>query len=130
MTTPSSATSTSTEFVGFDATHRALTPFHRPSESLLRLGARDRDRQKLAVFRKLLPSLILSGPSGVAVTGGAPAISEVIRYWPTLIPQEVALSSVTILVQEKGGGEPERFAERKNLNWPVTGGHGPWLARN
>jgi hypothetical protein len=58
----------------------------------------------------------------VAVTGGAPAIAEVIRYWPTLIPQEVALSSVSILVQEKGEDGPQRFAERLNLTWPVTGG--------
>ncbi len=114
--------STHTEFIGDDATHRGLTPEHRPAEILLRLGARDRDRKKLSIFRKLLPSLILSGPSGVAVTGGAPAISEVIRYWPTLIPQEVALSSVSILVQEKGGDGPQRFAERLNLTWPVTGG--------
>jgi hypothetical protein len=114
--------STSTEFVGDDATHRALTPHRRPAEILLRLGARDRDRKKLAVFRKLLPSLILSGPSGVAVTGGAPTISEVIRYWPTLIPQEVVSPSVTVLVQEKGEAKPERLTESGNLAWPVTGG--------
>jgi hypothetical protein len=113
---------TSTEFIGDDATHRELTPSHQPTEILLRLGARDHDRRKLAVFRKLLPSMILSTPPGVAVTGGAPAISEVIRYWPALIPQEAALPSYAVYVQEPGENEPKRVAESKQLQWPETGG--------
>ncbi len=86
-----------TEFIGDDATHRALTPPHQPTEILLRLGVRDHDRKKLELFRKLLPSMILSAPPGIAVTGGAPAIADVVRYWPALIPQESSLSSFTVL---------------------------------
>ena len=113
---------THTDLVGDDSTHRDLTPSHQPTEILLRLSARDRQRQKLAVFRKLLPSLILSGPSGVAVTGGAPAISDVVRYWPALIPQECALPSVTVYVQEKKSPKLQVEAEHKDLAWPKTGG--------
>jgi hypothetical protein len=113
---------TSTEFVGDDATHRGMTPKHQPTEILLRFGARDHDRSKLEIFRKLLPSMILSAPPGVAVTGGAPPISDVIRYWPALIPQEEALPSVRILRQEVSQESPELMAERADLAWPSTNG--------
>ena len=39
-----------------------LHPAHRASEILLRLSARSARREGLEVFRKLLPSMILSGP--------------------------------------------------------------------
>jgi hypothetical protein len=111
-----------TEYVGDDATHRGLTPERDPTEILLRLGARDPDRRKLEVFRKLLPSLILSGPAGVAVTGGAPSVSEVVRYWPSLIPSEEAPASLEIWVQEKGDAAPRRILARDDLPWPKAGG--------
>lgn len=111
-----------TEFVGHDATHRGLTPPQRPTEILLRLGARDHDQRKLGIFRKLLPSLILSGPAGVAVTGGAPSISTVVGYWPALIPQEFALPSVTVYLQEGRQPHSERTAEIRDIPWPRTGG--------
>ncbi len=116
---------TRTEFVGNDATHRGLTPHHHPhqvTEVLLRMGARDHDRAKLSVFRKLLPSLILSGPPGVAVTGGAPAISNVVRYWPSLIPQEHAPASVELWRQPAGEVPAEKLSAKTNLSWPLTGG--------
>ena len=114
--------SSHTDFVGDDSTHRGLTPSHQPTEILLQLSARDHSRDKLGIFRKLLPSLILSGPSGVAVTGGAPVISEVVRYWPALIPQEQALPTVSILEQSGSKGEPKRVSGAEKLHWPRTGG--------
>ena len=107
---------THTEFIGDDATHRGLTPEHRAAEILLRLAARDHERSKLGIFRKLLPGLILSGPGGVAVTGGAPSISNVVRYWPSLIEQAAAPASLGLY--ENG----EVVLERENLSWPETGG--------
>lgn len=109
------------ERVGDDATHRGLTPPHRASEVLLRLSARSPHKASLEVFRKLLPSLILSGPSGVAVTGGAPAISEVVSYWPALVPQGCALPSVR-LFEECGRGRLEAKGEFGPFAWPLTGG--------
>lgn len=113
---------TSTEFVGDDATHRGMTPKHQPTEILLRFGARDHDRSKLEIFRKLLPSMILSAPPGVAVTGGAPPISDVVRYWPALIPQEEALPSVRILQQEVNRENPDLITEIADLASPKTHG--------
>jgi hypothetical protein len=110
------------EYVGDDATHRDLTPEHDPTEILLRLGARDPDRRKLEIFRKLLPSLILSGPAGVAVTGGAPSVSEVVRYWPSLIPSEQAPASLEVWVAEKDDAVPRRILARQDLPWPKAGG--------
>lgn len=83
-----------TEFIGDDSTHKGMLKEHGSYEILLRFGAYDHNQDKLAIFRKLLPSLILSGPSGVAVTGGAPAISEIVSYWPTLIPKWCATPNV------------------------------------
>ena len=111
---------TATEYVGDDATHRGLTPSHRASEVLLRLSARSAERRSLDVYRKLLPAMILSGPAGVAVTGGAPAISDVVSYWPALMPQQHALPLVTVL-EERGAGLA-KVAESGPLAWPGTGG--------
>src|SRR5438094_5123979 len=36
----------------------------------------------------MVPAVILSGPSGVAVTGGRPQAQEVVAYWPALMPRE------------------------------------------
>lgn len=107
---------THTEYIGDDSTHRRLTPKHVVTEILLRLAARDHDRRKLEIFRKLLPSLILSGPAGVAVTGGAPAISNVVRYWPSLIAQEHAPPTVVVYADGR------ELDSTTDLTWPVTGG--------
>ncbi|HEY7697130.1 MAG TPA: acyclic terpene utilization AtuA family protein [Vicinamibacteria bacterium] len=111
-----------TELVGDDSTHRTLTPEHRPTEILLRLSCLDHDRRKLEIFRKLLPGLILSGPAGVAVTGGAPPISDVVRYWPSLIPQDAAPATVEVFRLEAGGNSPVRLLSKRDLKWPATGG--------
>ena len=95
-----------TEYVGHDSCHGGITPTHLTTEVYLRLSARDHVKEKLNLFRKLLPSMILSGPAGVAVTGGAPVVSDVVTYWPTLIPQEHALPGVLVFAQD-ALGQPE-----------------------
>jgi len=112
-----------TERVGDDATHRGLTPPHRAAEILLRLSARSERREGLELFRKLLPAMILSGPAGVAVTGGAPAISELVSYWPALMPRSLAPASVRLL--EERGGRLEPAAATGPLAWPATPGPVP-----
>jgi len=106
---------TLTEYVGDDATHRTLTPRHRSPEILLRLSARSARAADLQGFRKLLPAMILSGPCGVAVTGGAPPLSEVVSYWPALVPRDLVLPEVRLLED----GAPDRSSGP--LPWPVTG---------
>jgi len=113
---------TMTEFIGDDSTHRGLSPHSSAKEVLVRFGALADEKATLQVFRKILPSLILSGPSGVAVTGGAPIISDVVSYWPALIPQDVALGRVWVGEVTQTKKDVAVLAQSEELNWPQTGG--------
>ena len=93
---------TLTEYVGADATWGPLSPGAEANEIYLRFGARDHDAAKLKEFSKMLPALILSGPPGVAVTGGRPRVQEVVAYWPMLVPRERCTAEVTVV---SGSGE-------------------------
>ena len=79
---------THTERVGHSACWGPLAPASDPPEVLLRLSVRDTDRSKVEAFSKLIPAVILSGPPGVAVTGGRPQAQEVVAYWPALVPRD------------------------------------------
>lgn len=75
------------EFVGADSTWGPMSPTREASEIYLRMSVRDSSRPKIMAFSKMLAALILSGPPGVAVTGGRPRVQEVVGYWPCLIPR-------------------------------------------
>jgi acyclic terpene utilization AtuA family protein len=77
-----------TELVGHSACWGPLAPRSDPPEVLLRLSVRDADRKKIELFSKMVPAVILSGPSGVTVTGGRPQAQEVVAYWPALVPRD------------------------------------------
>jgi hypothetical protein len=77
-----------TELVGHSACWGALAPPTDPPEILLRLSVRDPHKGKIEEFARMVPAVILSGPPGVAVTGGRPPAQEVVAYWPTLVPRE------------------------------------------
>lgn len=70
---------------------------HEPNEILLRFGVRDKDRDKVRAFGMLLPSMILSGPSGVAVTGGRPRPEQVVAYWPALVRRDFCIAKTLTL---------------------------------
>jgi len=71
------------------------------AEVLLRLGVRDHDRSKVRDFGVLLPTLILSGPSGMAVTGGRPKPSPVTAYWPALMRRS-SVTARTVVIAPDG----------------------------
>ena len=98
---------TLTEHVGASACWGPLAPESEPNEVLLRLGVRDTDRGKIEAFSKMVPAVILSGPPGVAVTGGRPQAQEVVAYWPALVPRDLVRPSLII-----GAGE-------RALDWPT-----------
>ena len=80
---------TLTEFVGFDACHGELARAATPAEVVLRVGVRDADRGKVDRFGKELAPLVTSGPPGVTgFAGGRPKATEVLGYWPALIPKD------------------------------------------
>lgn len=86
-----------TEYFGWNACHRSLIQSDEGNEILLRLGVRSHDKDKLQLFGKLVPSLILAGPPGVAVTGGVPKAQEVVSYWPALMPKEKVYPRIALL---------------------------------
>ncbi len=87
---------TETEYFGWNACHRSLGQSDDGNEILLRLGARSFEQPALKRFGKMIPSLILSGPPGVAVTGGVPRIQEVVSYWPALIDKNLVTPKIAV----------------------------------
>lgn len=84
------------EYCGQDACHRSLAATTEGDEILLRLSARAATREKLQKFIKLVPALILSGPPGVAIIGGAPRLQEIISYWPALLPKTAVVAEIAL----------------------------------
>jgi hypothetical protein len=96
---------TLTEYVGFNACHRSLIHREEGNEILLRLGARAKDEKELRLFGKMIPSLILSGPPGVAVIGGVPKAQKVMSYWPALMPKDVVHPRIALYEKGEISGE-------------------------
>lgn len=88
------------EYVGYNACHLNLAPKLEPNEILLRLNVYDNDKEKLVEFSKSIAPLILSGPPGVAVTGGRPHIINVMTYWPALIKKDLVTPTFHMLNEE------------------------------
>jgi len=95
------------ELVGHSSCWGPLAPPVDPPEVLLRLSVRDRDPKKIERFARLVPAVILSGPPGVAVTGGRPPAQEVVAYWPALMPRDRAKARLVTRDGEHG------------LEWPT-----------
>ena len=89
-----------TEYMGYNSCHGPLSPEPKEiNEVVLRIGIRSHDLDSVESFGKELAPLILTGPPGVTgFAGGRPKPSEVIAYWPALMPK----SAVTphVLVEE------------------------------
>jgi len=59
-----------------------------PPEVVLRIGVRSHNRAAVERFGKEIAPLILTGPPGVTgFSGGRPKTSDIIAYWPALIPK-------------------------------------------
>jgi hypothetical protein len=67
------------------------------NEVVLRVGARSKSHADVERFGKEIAPLILTGPPGVTgFAGGRPKPSEVVSYWPALIPKSAVTPSVVI----------------------------------
>ncbi len=87
-----------TDLVGTGAIWPSPLSNYEPTEIYLRFSVRDHDRSKCEHFGKQLPTMILAGPSGMAVTGsGRPRPQQVVAYWPTLIERARVKTKVTII---------------------------------
>jgi hypothetical protein len=87
-----------TEFVGYNSCHGPLATAQADvNEVLLRIGVRGADYAAVERFGKEIAPLILTGPPGVTgFAGGRPKPSEVIAYWPALIPKSAVTAAVAV----------------------------------
>jgi hypothetical protein len=89
---------TITEFLGVNSCHGDITgPPGVVNEVVLRVGVKDRARAKVERFGKELAPLVTSGPPGVTgFAGGRPKPTEVLGFWPTLIPKHRVTTEVQV----------------------------------
>jgi hypothetical protein len=104
---------TITECIGLDSCHRSLIHTNQAPEILLRLGVRADNAELIRRFAKLIPSLILSGPPGVAVISGVPKAQKVVSYWPALIPKSTICPRIGLF--ENGKLIEERNVESTEI---------------
>jgi len=89
---------TLTEFLGVDSCHGPITPPPAVvNEVVLRVGVKDRRRDAVDRFGKELAPLVTSGPPGVTgFAGGRPKATEVLGFWPALIPKDRVRPEVVV----------------------------------
>lgn len=87
-----------TEFIGYDATHGPLSvklDEDQINEVMMRIAVRSKDYKSVERFGRELAPLILTGPPSVTgFAGGRPKPSEVVAYWPALIPKKLVQPKV------------------------------------
>ncbi len=85
------------EILGSGVCHAGVVPEMDPPEVVLRLGVKDRDRKKVDRFGMEIVPLVTSGPPGVTgFAGGRPKATDIIGYWPALLPKGQVTTSVRV----------------------------------
>lgn len=91
-----------TEFIGFDSCHGPLSikiDEDMINEIMMRIAVRGNDYESIERFGKEIAPLILTGPPSVTgFAGGRPKPTEVVAYWPALIPKKLVEPKVEIVV--------------------------------
>jgi hypothetical protein len=87
-----------TEFLGYDSCFGPLARSNADlNEVVMRIGIRSSERSAIERFSREIAPLVLTGPPSVTgFAGGRPKTSEVIAYWPALIPKELVSPSVIV----------------------------------
>lgn len=91
-----------TQFIGWNATHPTLAT-EEPSEVLLQVAARDKDKGKLE--KRFAPFVVGKGLSSmpgwcVPADQGRPRVSDVVGYWPALLARDQVRMRVRVGDQE------------------------------
>ncbi len=86
------------ELLGFNSCHGPIATLpSEVNEVVLRFGVRGSDYKSVERFGMELAPLILTGPPAVTgFAGGRPKPSEVVAYWPALIPKTAVTPSVVV----------------------------------
>lgn len=87
-----------TEFLGYNSCHGPLAKNSSDlNEVVLRIGVRAGEKSIIERFAKEIAPLILTGPPGVTgFSGGRPKPSDVVAYWPALIPKNKVQPEVVV----------------------------------
>lgn len=90
-----------TEYVGYNSCHGPLSkeiPADDLNEVMLRIAVRGKNYKDIDRFGKEIAPLILTGPPSVTgFAGGRPRPSDVVAYWPALIPKKLVEPELKIL---------------------------------
>jgi hypothetical protein len=86
------------EFMGYNSCHGPLSVMpNEVNEVVLRFGVRGSEYKSVERFGMELAPLILTGPPAVTgFAGGRPKPSEVIAYWPALMPKTAVRPRVEV----------------------------------
>ncbi len=83
------------DFIGASAVLGHLSPnVDEPAEVMMRVAIRGDHREDLAKFGRELAPLGIAGPAGACGFGGRPTPSEVVAFWPALIPKSAVTASI------------------------------------
>lgn len=86
-----------TEYQGYNACHGGIAEKYEPNEVVMRIGVRSKDKFSVERFGMEIAPLILTGPPGVTgFAGGRPKPSDVVAFWPALIPKTAVSPKVLI----------------------------------
>ncbi|MBZ0200506.1 MAG: DUF1446 domain-containing protein [Ignavibacteriaceae bacterium] len=89
------------EFIGYNATHETLArkiDEDNINEVMLRFSVRSTNFESVERFGKEIAPLILTGlPAVTGFAGGRPKPSEVVAYWPALMPKTLVKPVVKII---------------------------------
>lgn len=87
-----------TEYLGYDSCFGPLaTGAESLNEVVMRIGVRGKDKAAMEHFAREIAPLILTGPPSVTgFAGGRPKPSDVIAYWPALLPKEAVAPVVEV----------------------------------
>ncbi|NOX18026.1 MAG: DUF1446 domain-containing protein [Chlorobi bacterium] len=90
-----------TDFVGYNATHETLAKKLDEddiNEITMRVAVRSHDYKSVVRFGREIAPLILTGPPAVTgFAGGRPKPSDVVAYWPALLPKHLVKPEVKIM---------------------------------
>ena len=90
-----------TELVGYNSCHGPLSfqiEEDKINEIMLRIAVRSQDYSSVERFGKEIAPLILTGPPSVTgFAGGRPKPSDVVAYWPALMPKDLVKPEVKII---------------------------------
>ncbi len=87
-----------TEYLGYNSCFGPLATHPESlNEVVLRIGVRGKDKTSMDRFSREIAPLILTGPPSVTgFAAGRPKPSEVIAYWPALLPKKAVTPIVEV----------------------------------